>query len=198
MAYACPESACPPSRWGKAHPSHHGRRGRQQQAGKEGMCASCSLLQLVLELPIGHPVPSPLQNVFWRPLEQGTTHGHPPHFAVSLPSPISPPEQILSGLLSLLMLLSHPAAGASLLSNVSTIQIKLQGALIQLSSSHLCAAAEGQPRTNRNPRRGTTRSSARGKGGSKDPPGTPTAQQDDRRDERAGQEGREKDMGILK
>lgn len=30
----------------------------------------------------------------------------------------------------LLMLLSHPAAGASLLSNVSTIQIKLQGALI--------------------------------------------------------------------
>lgn len=169
MAYACPESACPPSWQGKAHSSHHGR-GRQQQAGKEGMYASCSLLQLVLELPIGHPMPGPLQNVFWRPLEQGTTHGHLPCFAVSLPSPISPPEQICSGLLSLLMLLSHPAAGASLLSNVSTIQIKPQGALIQLSSSHLCAAAEGQPRTNRNPCRGTTRSSARGRGGSKDPP----------------------------
>lgn len=92
----------------------------------------CKLLssQLVLELPIGHPVPSTIQNVFRRPLEQGTTHGQSPHFAVSLPSPTSPPEQIRSGLPSLLMLLSHPAAGASLLSNVSTIQIKLQGAQI--------------------------------------------------------------------
>lgn len=89
----------------------------------------CKLLssQLVLELSIGHPVPSPLQNVFRRPLEQGTTHGHP-RFAVSLPSPISPPGQMRSGLPSLLMLLSHPAAGASLLRDVSTIQIKLQGA----------------------------------------------------------------------
>lgn len=87
----------------------------------------CKLLssQLVLELPIGHPVPNPLQNVFRRPLDQGATHGHPPHCAVSPPSPISPPEQICSGLPSLPMLLSHPAAGASLLSNVSTIQIKL-------------------------------------------------------------------------
>lgn len=114
--------------------------------------------------------PSPLQNIFRRPLEQGTTHGHPPRFAVSLPSPLSPPEQIRSGLPSLLMLLSHPAAGASLLSNVSTIQIKLQGAQIQLSSSHLRAAAEGRPRTNRNPHRGTTHSCARGEGGSKDTP----------------------------
>lgn len=88
----------------------------------------CKLLssQLVLELPIGRPMPSPLQNVFRRPPEQGG-HGQP-HFAVSLPSPISPPGQICSGLPSLLMLLSHPAAGASLLRDVSTIQIKLQGA----------------------------------------------------------------------
>jgi len=40
------------------------------------------------------------------------------------------PEQIHSGLLSISVLLSHPAAGASLLSNVSAIQIKLQGAPI--------------------------------------------------------------------
>lgn len=133
------------------------------------MCKLLSSQQLVLELPIGHPVPSPLQNVFRRPLEQGSTHGHLPRFAVSLPSPISPLEQIRSGLLLLLLLLSHPAAGASLLSNVSTIQIKLQGAVIWLSSSDLCAAAEGQPRTDRNPRRGTTHSCAPG-GGSQDTP----------------------------
>lgn len=133
------------------------------------MCKLLSSQQLVLELPIGHPVPSPLQNVFRRPLEQGSTHGHLPGFAVSLPSPISPLEQIRSGLLLLLLLLSHPAAGASLLSNVSTIQIKLQGAVIWLSSSDLCAAAEGQPRTDRNPRRGTTHSCAPG-GGSQDTP----------------------------
>lgn len=68
------------------------------------MCNVCKLLssQLVLELPIGHPVPSPLQNVFRRPLEQGTTHGHLPRFAVSLPSPVSPPEQIRSGLPSVI------------------------------------------------------------------------------------------------
>lgn len=133
------------------------------------MCKLLSSQQLVLELPIGHPVPSPLQNVFRRPPEQGITHGHLPRFAVSLPSPISPLEQTRSGLLLLLMLLSHPAAGASLLSNVSTIQIKLQGALIWLSSSDLCAAAEGQPRTDRNPRRATTHSCAPG-GGSQDTP----------------------------
>lgn len=53
-----------------------------------------------------------------------------PPFALSLPCPILPTEQIRSGLLLILMLLSHPAAGASLLGNMSAIQINLQGALI--------------------------------------------------------------------
>lgn len=94
------------------------------------MLLSRLLLWLVLKLPIAHSLPIPLRNLFRRPLELGTTHGHLPPFAVSLPCPILPLEQIRSGLLLILMLLSHPAAGASLLGNVSTIQIKLQGAPI--------------------------------------------------------------------
>lgn len=79
------------------------------------MHLSRCLLQLVLELPSAYPLHGPLQNLLRRPLELGTTHRYPPPFAVSLPCPILLPEQIHSGLLSVLMLLSHPAAGASLL-----------------------------------------------------------------------------------
>lgn len=164
-------------------------------SSKQGRGNVCKLLssQLVLELPIGHPVPSPLQNVFrrtryrsWTPLfccltakPYLTTRADLLRVAIIINAAFTPccrcfPAQRRE---------HHPnkAAGSPGLAELIT-SLRRSGRTAPHSrdprrgTTHSCAPARGAPRTHLSP---AWHQPLEGKAG-------PEAPQDDRRHERAG------------